>query len=260
MSQPALSRNLKKLEQDLGVTLFTREARGIKLTPEGAFVGERAQAMVAMADRMERELHTVHSRLTGSIAIGCAETLSMSRQAMAELLKKLETSGHISRRPSRRDSRVMMVNLTNQGRKAADLLGKAPDQTSSMLDCSMKPSYKPYTATCSASSTPPPTTYRPRPPRMSKSMSCLSNTSSAGTCRPTAHSLRTTRTTCGHISIRPHNSSAAQSSSPPLTSTSNSPFTRHFAPKPCFKMRHFAPKPHFEMRHFAHTRQKMLLS
>ena len=29
----------------------------------------------------------------------------------------------------------MMVSLTNQGRKAADLLGKAPDQTSSMLDC-----------------------------------------------------------------------------------------------------------------------------
>ena len=54
---------------------------------------------------------------------------------MAELLKKLEASGHISRRPSRRDSRVMMVSLTNQGREAADLLGKAPDQTSSMLDC-----------------------------------------------------------------------------------------------------------------------------
>ena len=67
----------------------------------------------------------------------------MSRQAMAELLKKLEASGHISRRPSRRDSRVMMVSLTNQGRKAADLLGKAPDQTSSMLDClNGKPSYK----------------------------------------------------------------------------------------------------------------------
>lgn len=78
MSQPALSRNLKKLEQDLGVTLFTREARGIKLTPEDAFVRERAQAIVAMADRMERELHTVHSRLTGSVAIGCAETLSMT--------------------------------------------------------------------------------------------------------------------------------------------------------------------------------------
>ncbi len=78
MSQPALSRNLKKLEQDLGVTLFTREARGIKLTSEGAFVRERAQAIVAMADRMERELHTVHSRLTGSVAIGCAETLSMT--------------------------------------------------------------------------------------------------------------------------------------------------------------------------------------
>lgn len=64
-----------------------------------------------------------------------AAVLGMSRQAMAELLKKLEASGHISRRPSRRDSRVMVVSLTNQGRKAADLLGNAPDQTSSMLDC-----------------------------------------------------------------------------------------------------------------------------
>ena len=64
-----------------------------------------------------------------------AAMFGMSRQAIAELLKKLEASGHISRRPSRRDSRVMMVSLTNQGRKAADLLGKAPDQTSSMLDC-----------------------------------------------------------------------------------------------------------------------------
>lgn len=29
----------------------------------------------------------------------------------------------------------MMASLTDRGRKVADLLGKAPDQTSSMLDC-----------------------------------------------------------------------------------------------------------------------------
>ena len=64
-----------------------------------------------------------------------AIVLAQAAGAMAELFEKSEASGHISRRPSRRDSRVMMVSLTNQGRKAADLLGKAPDQTSSMLDC-----------------------------------------------------------------------------------------------------------------------------
>lgn len=64
-----------------------------------------------------------------------AAMFGMSRQAMAELLKRLEASGHISRRPSRRDSRVMVVSLTDRGRKVADLLGNAPDQTSSMLDC-----------------------------------------------------------------------------------------------------------------------------
>ena len=172
-----------------------------------------------------------------------AAMFGMSRQAMAELLKKLEASGHISRRPSRRDSRVMMVSLTRP----------PPCWT-----VSMKPSYKPYTATCSASSTPPPTTYRPRPPRMSKSVSCLSNTSSAGECRPTAHSLRTARTTCGRISMRPHNSPAAQSSSRPYKHTRFTICTTSCT-KPYFEMRYFAPKPHFEMRHSAHTRQKMLL-
>ena len=191
----------------------------------------------------------------------------MSRQAMAELLKKLEASGHISRRPSRRDSRVMMViycsstcTKASPTRAARPPIcwAKRPTRPPPCWTVSMKPSYKPYTATCSASSTPPPTTYRPRPPRMSKSVSCLSNTSSAGECRPTAHSLRTARTTCGRISMRPHNSPAAQSSSRPYKHTRFTICTTSCT-KPYFEMRYFAPKPHFEMRHSAHTRQKMLL-
>ena len=73
----------------------------------------------------------------GRVLATLRESDQTSQKDLAAMfgMKKLEASGHISRRPSRRDSRVMMVSLTNQGRKAADLLGKAPDQTSSMLDC-----------------------------------------------------------------------------------------------------------------------------
>ena len=88
-----------------------------------------------MATSQSAENGTSHNTDDQTSQKDLAAMFGMSRQAMAELLKKLEASGHISRRPSRRDSRVMMVSLTNQGRKAADLLGKAPDQTSSMLDC-----------------------------------------------------------------------------------------------------------------------------
>ena len=66
---------------------------------------------------------------------GHGRVLATHRESDQTSQKDLAAMFGISRRPSRRDSRVMMVSLTNQGRKAADLLGKAPDQTSSMLDC-----------------------------------------------------------------------------------------------------------------------------
>ena len=35
IAQPNLSRSIKELEADLGITIFDRSAKGMKLTPEG---------------------------------------------------------------------------------------------------------------------------------------------------------------------------------------------------------------------------------
>ena len=39
ISQPAISKSIRKLEQSLDVTLFSRNSRGVQLTEEGEIMG-----------------------------------------------------------------------------------------------------------------------------------------------------------------------------------------------------------------------------
>ena len=52
LSQPALSLQIKKLEQELGFSLFTRKAQGVSATPEGEIFFQDAQAVEAAWNQM----------------------------------------------------------------------------------------------------------------------------------------------------------------------------------------------------------------
>lgn len=52
LSQPTLGRHLKALEEDLGVTLFIRQPRGLMLTNAGLQLMPAAQAMQVAAGRL----------------------------------------------------------------------------------------------------------------------------------------------------------------------------------------------------------------
>lgn len=60
--------------------------------------------------------------------------LNMSKQAVAELISKLEKSGYITREPSTEDKRVMTVKLTEEGEKAAAEIDDGSRETTA-LDC-----------------------------------------------------------------------------------------------------------------------------
>ena len=78
VTQPTLSRQLMQLEQELGVKLFRRSQYRVVLTDDGMLLRRRAQEIVELADKAERELQHHEEELTGEVAIGCGETRSMT--------------------------------------------------------------------------------------------------------------------------------------------------------------------------------------
>ncbi len=76
ISQPALSRQIRELEAELGVTLFERGSRKIRLTEEGMILRRRAEELVHLMQITEGELKQINAYVTGEIHIGAGESLA----------------------------------------------------------------------------------------------------------------------------------------------------------------------------------------
>ena len=77
VTQPTLSRQLADLEQELGRELLIRESRGVTLTDDGMLLRKRAEEIVALADRAEREMLADDLQVEGDIWLGGGETRTM---------------------------------------------------------------------------------------------------------------------------------------------------------------------------------------
>ena len=78
LSQPALSKQLKSLEEELGKKLFTRHSFSIKLTEEGILLRNRAEDLVSMADKIEQEFISLDEVTGGDLYFGLAESYQIS--------------------------------------------------------------------------------------------------------------------------------------------------------------------------------------
>ena len=74
VTQPTLSKALKSLEDELGKKLFTRHSFSIRLTEEGAILRNRAEDLVSMADRIEKEFVSLDDITGGDLYFGLAES------------------------------------------------------------------------------------------------------------------------------------------------------------------------------------------
>ena len=90
VSQPALSRQIKDLEKELGVTLFERGSRKIRLTEEGMILRRRAEEMVRLMQITEGEIRQSHNTISGEVHIGAGESLSFHH--LSEIAGKIHKS------------------------------------------------------------------------------------------------------------------------------------------------------------------------
>ena len=81
ITQPTLSRQLAQLEDESGVRLFQRGARKIELTNEGILLRRRAEEILALVEKTERELALQEEQIEGVISIGSGETAAVQTLA-----------------------------------------------------------------------------------------------------------------------------------------------------------------------------------
>ena len=76
IAQPALSRQMRELEADVGAQLLHRTPKGVRMTNAGALLYESAQRMLSEAQRIRKQLEGPEHPDGAAVALGASPTLS----------------------------------------------------------------------------------------------------------------------------------------------------------------------------------------
>ena len=77
VAQPALTRQIQLLEEELGVRLFERHSRGATPTEEALFLLERASFLLRYAEQMKQDMTARQREARGPVAIGVSPGLAL---------------------------------------------------------------------------------------------------------------------------------------------------------------------------------------
>lgn len=70
IAQPALTQSIHRLEQELGVSLFERAGRGIRLSPAGAYVRDRVKPAMKILENVARDVQLFQQGEQGVVRVG----------------------------------------------------------------------------------------------------------------------------------------------------------------------------------------------
>ena len=76
ISQPAISKAIQKLEQNLDTVLFKRSSRGVTLTPDGELLFEKVKEALSLLDEGENSIRHNRSRDIPKLRLGASSTLT----------------------------------------------------------------------------------------------------------------------------------------------------------------------------------------
>ena len=81
ISQPAMSKRIQSLEHHLGVTLFDRLGKRVRLTPAGELLVVKATAMLDLSKDMERDVGNLAQTVSGRLSMATSHHIGLHRLA-----------------------------------------------------------------------------------------------------------------------------------------------------------------------------------
>lgn len=90
ITQPTLSRQIKALEDELGVQLFIRGNKNISLTENGILFRKRAEEIIDLANKTMNDLAYAKDDISGDIYIGSGETNAL--RTIISIIKELNSN------------------------------------------------------------------------------------------------------------------------------------------------------------------------
>lgn len=77
LTQPAVSQQMKNMEDDLGVELIVRGSKQIKMTAQGEILYEHAKKILSLAQMAEVSIKSVGAQLKGELRIGTLNSIGL---------------------------------------------------------------------------------------------------------------------------------------------------------------------------------------
>lgn len=78
ISQSSLSRQIQSLEHELGVQLFERDKRNVKLTDTGKFLKEKYSILISELDQIHRQAKKIDDGISGQVSITYPGSISFN--------------------------------------------------------------------------------------------------------------------------------------------------------------------------------------
>lgn len=113
VGQPALSKTIQKLEQELDVTLFDRSSKKIELTDEGKLFYDKSKEILAKINSIPESLHELSKVISGVVKIGIPQIIGtiFFPQVAYRFLEKYPNVTLTTKE----DGGVIIENLVNRG-------------------------------------------------------------------------------------------------------------------------------------------------
>lgn len=130
ITQSALSRQIQSLENELGIQLFYRDKRNVKLTPAGKFLQEKWSEELTQIDSFHQLARQIHLGESGTIRIAHPDSISSS--VLPDFVKKISAAFP--------NLNLELVQLTNEAQEdylknyRIDLAFSRDINTSSAID------------------------------------------------------------------------------------------------------------------------------